>query len=138
VGRGGERDGTPVATTATRWDTTADAEKFEAAYRLSLVRRFGPARPAPSHHGARARPDRTRAQAPPGTIRRPDGTTIVVERRSRDVDVVDGVRPDEIEPLLAMLRTAMRTPRPARADSAASAASAASEPGPAPAPPASP
>ena len=42
------------------------------------------------------------------TLRRPDGTMVVVRRRGLDVDILDGALPEEVEPLLAMLRAAER------------------------------
>jgi hypothetical protein len=33
---------------------------------------------------------------------------VVVRRRALDVDILDGALPDEVEPLLAMLRAAER------------------------------
>jgi hypothetical protein len=110
-----ERGGKAVAAIATRWDTPTDAAEFEGAYRLSLSQRFD-ARPAKSHELTTAV---TRATMTPPinegdgqttrwTIRRPDGTAVVVRRRALDVDILDGAQPDEVEPLLAMLRAAER------------------------------
>ena len=109
-----ERSGKPVAAIATSWDTPADATEFEGAYRLSLSQRFEP-RPAKSAELATA-VTRVTTTAPTvdgdgqtrWTIRRPDGTLVVVRRRGLDVDILDGARADEVEPLLAMLRAADR------------------------------
>jgi hypothetical protein len=106
-----DRDGKPLAATATRWDTTADAEKFANAYRRSLARRFPRARRATD--GAKrlrtpARADKDASDSPREKTYRADGTAVVVARRGLDVDILDGARPAEIEPLLAMLRAATR------------------------------
>jgi hypothetical protein len=113
-----ERDGKPLAATATRWDSAADAARFESAYRRSLERRFGAAArgSTPRHaahgrasNGAHARPwENAHAELPAGAIRRPDGTAVVIERRDLDVDILDGVRPAKVEPLRAILRAATR------------------------------
>jgi len=117
-----ERGGKAVAAIATRWDTPADAAEFDGAYRLSLSQRFE-ARPAKNPARASAVTPVTTAvtratMTPPinegdgqttrWTIHRPDGTAIVVRRRGLDVDIVDGAEPDEVEPLLGMLRAADR------------------------------
>jgi hypothetical protein len=110
-----ERDGKPLAAIATRWDTLADAERFERAYLRSLSRRFASSRrfaaatASTATRAPRRRPGRP-SEDRPTLIRRPDGMSIVVERRGPDVDIVDGARRDEIAPLLEMLRGASRTP----------------------------
>jgi hypothetical protein len=114
-----ERAGKPVAAIATRWDTSADAKEFEGAYRLSLSQRFAPRTTKnPELAVAVARVTTTaptvgRDGETRWTIRRPDGTSIVVRRRGLDVDIVDGAHADEVEPLLAMLRAAERKAVPA-------------------------
>jgi len=114
-----ERAGKAVAAIATRWDTPADAAEFERAYRLSLSQRFEP-HPAKSPEVAAAMTTavtRVTLTAPIDegdgvttrwTIRRPDGTSVVVRRRGLDVDILDGAQADEVEPMLAMLRAAER------------------------------
>jgi hypothetical protein len=97
-----ERAGKPVAATATRWDSLADAVEFEQAYRRSLGRRFGHKAGAPPLPPAPSSSNRW-------SVRRPDGTAIVVQRRGLDVDIVDGAHADEIDPLLAMLGAAERS-----------------------------
>jgi hypothetical protein len=110
-----ERGGKAVAAIATRWDTPADAAEFEGAYRLSLSQRFQ-ARPAKGSELTTA-VTRVTLTAPTKEgdgqttrwrIHRPDGTSVVVRRRGLDVDILDGAQPDEVEPLLAMLRAAER------------------------------
>jgi hypothetical protein len=113
-----ERGGQAVAAIATRWDTPADAAEFEGAYRLSLSRRFEP--PAAKGSERATAVTRVTTTAPTiesdgatrWTIRRPDGTPertwVVVRRRGLDVDILDGARSEEVEPLLAMLRAAER------------------------------
>jgi hypothetical protein len=118
-----DRGGKAVAAIATRWDTPTDAAEFEGAYRLSLSQRFE-RRPA-THSELSTAVTRVTTTAPVHerdgqvrwTIRRADGTMVVVRRRGLDVDILDGAQPDEVEPLLAMLRAAERkvvaaSPRP--------------------------
>jgi hypothetical protein len=90
-----QREGSLLALIATRWDTAEDAAHFEADYLRSLRLRFAGAPPAGRHAG----------------VRRQDGTYTVVERRGLDVDIVDGARAGELEPLLAAARSAARAPR---------------------------
>jgi hypothetical protein len=109
-----ERDGQAVAAIATRWDTPTDATEFEGAYRLSLSQRFEP--PAVKGPEVATAVTRVTTTAPlvesdgstRWTIRRPDGSWVVVRRRGLDVDILDGARTVEVEPLLAMLRAAER------------------------------
>ena len=106
-GKGGGRDRHPLG-------HAADAAEFEGAYRLSLSQRFE-RRPAKRSELSTAI-TRVTTTAPVHegdgqmrwTIRRPDGTMVVVRRRGLDVDILDGAQPDEVEPLLAMLRAAER------------------------------
>ncbi len=118
-----ERGGKAVAAIATRWDTPTDAAEFEGAYRLSLGQRFDRRTAKTSALSTAVTRVTTTAAVPEGagqtrwTIRRPDDTMVVVRRRGLDVDILDGARADEVEPLLAMLRAAERkavgaNPRP--------------------------
>ena len=135
-----ERAGGLLALTATRWDTPADAERFEQAYRRSLRRRFpaphdrtrprSKARAAPGPAGASSAAVAATTEAATGAIQRRDGTAIMIERRGLDVDIVDGARPGEVEPLLALLRAAERTPDTAPPRPPPAAPAPASPPGP--------
>jgi hypothetical protein len=61
----------------TTWDSEAEAQEFEAAYRLSLAKRFGG-----------------------DGQERGDGAPILVERRGAEVFIVDGKNADQLMPAL--------------------------------------
>ncbi len=72
-GKGGEL----LTLLATTWDSEADAEEFEAAYRRSLKKRFGG----------------------DGTAR-PEGAPVLVQRRGNEVFLVDGADAERLMPSL--------------------------------------
>lgn len=61
----------------TTWDSEAEAQEFEAAYRKSLIKRFG-------GDGSK----------------RPEGSPVRVERKGSDVFIVDGADADKLMPTL--------------------------------------
>jgi hypothetical protein len=72
-GKGGEL----LTLLVTTWDSEADAEELEAAYRRSLVKRFGG-----------------------DGQKRPDGAPVLVQRRGSEVFVVDGAGAEKLLPAL--------------------------------------
>jgi hypothetical protein len=44
-------------------------------------------------------------------LRAPKGRTVIVQRRGRDVDVIDGADPEDLPSLRAALSAAERAPR---------------------------
>jgi hypothetical protein len=72
-----DKQGHLITYLATTWDSEADAEELEAAYRRSLVKRFG-------GDGSK----------------RPEGTPIALARRGAEVFVVDGPGADKLLPAL--------------------------------------
>lgn len=71
------KDGDLLTMLATTWDSEAEAEEFEAAYRKSLAKRLG-------GDGSK----------------RPDGTPVLVQRRGADVFLVDGANAEKLMPAL--------------------------------------
>ena len=84
-----------VGVLATTWDSVDDAKEFEAAYIATLAARFD---------GAEA----TTKNAVT-TMKRPDGTQILVERRDSDVYIVDGAPAKIAASLLKDLRKTKKT-----------------------------
>lgn len=72
-GKGGDL----VTLQVTTWDSEAEAQEFEAAYRKSLIKRFG-------GDGSK----------------RPEGSPVRVERKGSDVFIVDGADADKLMPTL--------------------------------------
>lgn len=70
-------DGSLLTLLVTTWDSEADAEELELAYRRTLIKRFG-------GDGSQ----------------RPDGTPVRVQRRGTEVYVVDGAGADKLMPAL--------------------------------------
>jgi hypothetical protein len=97
-----ERGGGMVTLTATRWDSDEDARRFFAAYQVTLASRF----PSAGHAATLAR-DEIEVLAPEGRV-------LVLERRGRDVDVIDGATSAERPALEMALRAATRAPEQAR------------------------
>ena len=82
------------------WDTDDDARDFARQYTRYQTTKLGPGAESPS--------------AFPDAIRRPvDGTLFVVERRGRDVAVVEGFASDPTEQLVDTLFKATKTELPA-------------------------
>lgn len=71
------KNGDLLTLLATTWDSEADAEELEAAYRRSLVKRFG-------GDGSK----------------RPEGTPVLVQRRGSEVFIVDGAGAEMLMPAL--------------------------------------
>jgi len=114
-GQAGRGDSPPAGT------RSPTPRSSRGAYRLSLSQRFEPRSTKSPELGTAV--TRVTTTAPTvgrdgetrWTIRRPDGTSVVVRRHGLDVDIVDGAQADEVEPLLAMLRAAQRKAVPAPA-----------------------
>jgi hypothetical protein len=92
-----ERGGRLVTLVATTWDDEREAEEFARAYELSLPSRF-PKATLSTADGALM-------------LRAPKGRTVIVQRRGRDVDVIDGADPEDLPSLRAALTAAERAPR---------------------------
>ena len=82
--------------TATTWDTPADAEKFFAAYEVTLANRFP--RTTPRAWGASGL-----------RLEGPDGLLVALVRRGSDVDLVTGARPTELAAAERILESVKRT-----------------------------
>jgi hypothetical protein len=89
------KDGSNVGVLATTWDTEDDAKEFEQAYIATLAARFD---------GAKSTTKRGVT-----TTARPDGTQVLVERRKKDVYIVDGADAKIAAKLLKDLRKTKQT-----------------------------
>ena len=89
------RAGGSLLLQATRWDSEADAREFFQAFLDTLKPRFPSARLNREAMGVR-------------WLRQPDGTLLHVERRGRDVDLMVGVRRDEVAALQSVLARVAR------------------------------
>jgi hypothetical protein len=99
-----ERGGRVVTVVATTWDDEPEAREFAEAYERSLTVRF-PRAVAGSE-----------ARAPGALVlRAPNGRAVIVERRGRDVDVIDGADAEDLPSLRAALQAASREPVERRA-----------------------
>jgi hypothetical protein len=103
AGWGGDRfwawdqGGHVITATATTWDSDDDARRFRDAYEATLASRF------PDAHAATADGAALR-------LERADGRVVSLERRGRDVDVIEGASADELPALRQLLRGATRRP----------------------------
>jgi hypothetical protein len=91
-----ERGGQVLTATATTWDSDGDARRFRDAYEATLAARFPGAVATADGDGLR--------------LVRAGGRLLALERRGRDVDVIDGVTAGDLPTLRQLLRGATRRP----------------------------
>jgi hypothetical protein len=98
-----ERGRRTVTVIATTWDSEAEAAQFAAAFEGTLVERFPRAVAGRGGEGAAGL-----------AVAAEVGRTIIVERRGRDVDVIDGADETERASLRTALVAAARAPSTSR------------------------